>query len=117
MLGVEDSVLIGVAIAAFLGLVAGIGWPYANAALNTDGPLSFSFRMVLGRILGGLLAFVVSGGALAQLQGFVDTVNSTGYVGYVLAFVTVFAGAYGGREVQKTPGAVGAALARRKNGS
>jgi hypothetical protein len=116
MSGIENSVLIGVLISALLGLAAGIGWPYLNAWLSTDGPLPFNFKMVLGRIIGGVLAFLASGAALTQIQALADAVGKYGWIGYGLAFFSVFAGAYGGREAQKTPGAVGAALARRKNG-
>lgn len=104
-MSVESNVLIFVALSSLAGLALGIFWPYANAWFMTDDPdFKFNWRKVAGRVVGGIFGFLLSAGALTTIQQFADLVNQYEWVGYILAFVTMFAYAYAGREGQKTGG-------------
>lgn len=106
-MGIETNVLIGVIIASLLGLAAGILWPYANAWFrNTDPGFKFNWRMVAGRIIAGLITFLINASFLTQMQEFVELVYQRGWFGYVLTFLAVLASTFVGREVQKTPGSI-----------
>lgn len=98
---------------SLLGVAASILWPYANAWFS-DGSISFNGRMVLGRVIGGVAAFLINGAFLVQVSEYADVVAAQGWFGYVLAFLSTFAGGYFGRETQKTPAAVGTWRTRKK---
>jgi len=100
---VETNVFLLIVLSSVLGLAAGIFWPYANAWFMTDDPnFKFEWRKILGRVVGGVLGFVVSAGTLTQIQELANLVNDYQWVGYVLSFGTMFAYAYAGREAQKS---------------
>ena len=110
----ETQAVILVIFFSLLGVAASILWPYANAWFSSD-DISFNGRMVLGRIIGGVAAFLINGAFLVQVSEYSDVVAAQGWFGYVLAFLSTFAGGYFGRETQKTPAAVGTWRARKKS--
>lgn len=113
IIDLESQAVALVIFFSLLGVAASIFWPYANAWFS-DGSISFNGRMVLGRIVGGVAAFLVNGAFLAQVSEYSNVVAAQGWFGYVLAFLATFAGGYFGRETQKTPAAVGTWRARKK---
>ena len=109
----ESQTVALVILFSLLGVAANILWPFANAWFS-DGSITFAWRMALGRVVGGVAAFLINGAFLVQVTSYVDVINEQGWFGYVLAFLATFAGGYLGRETQKTPGAYGNYRARKK---
>ena len=91
----EVNPLVWLTLAWAAGLFVRVLWPYVLARINSEEPLSFDWRYMIGQVIGALLAY-------APVWLAADFADQLGALGIIGSFGAGYGGASFGRNVHKT---------------